>query len=93
MTSVRRTKPGTAPVPRSSREAKEPKDEEDEDYVDEKIKNKKGIMKLKARSMSSLLGQDDNSKADSSSATPVTASMQEAAGSDNNVKECSDEAA
>lgn len=90
--SRRQTKPKiAAPLPGSSRAVKK---REDEDYVDERRKKKKKGTKLgvvKARSMSSLLGQDDNSNTNSSGATPATATV-EAVGSDNVKESSTDEA-
>ncbi|OWM82651.1 hypothetical protein CDL15_Pgr002226 [Punica granatum] len=82
MTNVRsrhQNKPPTAPVLLGSSQAtlKEPKDKEDEDLIIDEKKIKKGakLGVVKARSMSSLLGQGNDSTANTSSATPTTAAI------------------
>ncbi|KAK4783183.1 hypothetical protein SAY86_007557 [Trapa natans] len=82
--SRRQTKPKRAK--KWSSEDDEEEDEDDEEYVEER-KTKKGpkLGMVKARSMSSLLGQadDDNSKPNSSGATPAAVVTVEGVGSDN----------
>lgn len=97
MTNVRnrqQTKQTTPPLSVSSSRAvlKQPKDEEDGDYVGERKTSKKGtkLGVVKARSMSSLLGQDIND-GNSGGATPAAATV-EAVGSDHVKESSADEA-
>ncbi|KAK4797927.1 hypothetical protein SAY86_030253 [Trapa natans] len=96
MNVSRRRQTKTERAKKCPREDEEDEDDDDEEYVEER-KTKKGLKigVVKARSMSSLLGQadDDNSNPTSSTgATPATVVTVEALGSDNvNKESCMEE--